>query len=380
METGNKTGILKIILRCVILAIVAVIILFVVINYQNIRFDSMFQFITGGDGGNKTEAKTLSFAPDAANTFEAYQDGMAVLNQTGLSVIGSSGEERLSQKSGYSRPAMKSAGDYLLAYDIGGTSLLCIKDAEIKNNYKFDSEILTADLNSSGWLLIVDEESGSKATASVFDDNKTERYKWYSSERYITCAALNGDSTGMAIGGLRQENARIISSVVMLRFDTIDKEEPFAVIDLQDVLILDMKYLSDGSLAVLTENSVLVIGSDGKERGRYEFDGKMLKEYTFGGDGYILLRLSKNGVGETSEVLLLNYEAKVVKTLTLNGILSLDCKGKFAGILTSDHIIVYNSNLEEQYTSTISAGSKKLLMREDGAALVLSSAEALIFR
>ncbi|NLM62528.1 MAG: hypothetical protein GX193_10695 [Clostridiales bacterium] len=62
----------------------------------------------------------------------------------------------------------------------------------------------------------------------------------------------------------------------------------------------------------------------------------------------------------------------------MSNIISMDAKEKYIGILTSDKVIVYNNNLEKEFESEIPAGSKKLLIREDGAALVLSTVEATI--
>jgi len=377
MENDKKTGLAKIILRLVILSMLAVTLLFIVKNYDRISIANLPASISKLFGGGKAEAAKISFAPDASNAFEQYQDGLAVLSSTDLVLYDASGEECLAQTTGYARPVVKSAGDYLLTYDIGGRNAHYIRNKEVIMNLKLNSAILTADINEDGWFLITSEEFGSKATATVYKPDMTEVYKWPSSERYITCTALADDHSAMAFGGLSQKEARIYSSVVMLH---LDSTEPFSVIEFSDVLILDIEYLSDGSLAVLTENSIVIIDASGVERGRYEFDNSLFKEYSFDGDGFILLRLSKNGVGEVSEVLLLNYDAKVEHTVTLSNIYSISCSGKYAGVLTSDHIIVYNSSLEEQFTSAISAGSKKLLMREDGSAIVLSSAEALIYR
>ena len=51
---------------------------------------------------------------------------------------------------------------------------------------------------------------------------------------------------------------------------------------------------------------------------------------------------------------------------------------KYIGILTSDKVMVYNNNLEKEFESEVPRG-QKLLIREDGAALVLSTVEQPYF-
>lgn len=364
-------------MKCLLLALIAALVLFLLKNYRNLRIEKLLQTIADLTGGVAEEAEVLSFAPDAGNTFDSYLEGLAVFCPTGLTIIGPTGNELQSLQYNVSHPAMKSAGDYLLTYDIGGKNVLYMQDGSVLKNEAYSSLIFTADLNSSGWHLIASEESGSKATASVFNGEMAKVYQWESRERYVSAAALSEDNERMAFGGFRQDQARIVSSVLLLRFDS---EEPYGVYDIPDVLILDMRFLSDGSLAVLTENSVLILDKDGMERGRYEYGGRQLKNYSFDGEGFLMVRLSKSGIGESSQVLLLDYNAAVLGEIALNNILSADCNGKHAGVLTTDRLIVYNSSMEEQFTSPVTAGSKRILMREDGAALVLSSTEATIYR
>lgn len=377
MDTGRKTGAAKIIIRLVILLMLALILLFVIKDYNESNAGDLPSWLSSLVGDDKETATKISFAPDANNTFLVYQDGLAVLSSTELVLYDVSGDESLSQSTGYTRPAARSAGEFLLTYDIGGKSICYIRNKAVKTNMKLNYAILTADIGKDGWFLVTSEEFGSKATVTVYNPEMTQVYKWPSSERYITCAAIADDHSGMAFGGLSQKDARIQSSVVMLH---LDSAEPYSVIEFDDELILDMDYLPDGSLAVLTESCILTVDPSGRERGRYEFDNSLFREYSFNGDGFILLRLNKNGVGETSEVLVLNYDAGLEHSVSLDNIYSISCSGKYAGVLTSDHIIVYNSSLEEQFSSSISAGSKKLLMREDGSAIVLSSSEASIYR
>ena len=45
-------------------------------------------------------------------------------------------------------------------------------------------------------------------------------------------------------------------------------------------------------MAVLTENSVIVVDSKGNRRGAFEFDGDVA-EYDFDGSDFLLLRLRK---------------------------------------------------------------------------------------
>lgn len=377
MESKEKTtGTLKIIFRIIVLLVLATALLYVITNAENIKTSKIMAIITG-KRFEREEATRFDFTPDPVNAFAIYQDGLTVLSSTGLSIIDSSGNERLLFPAKFSKPVIKTAGKYLVGYDLGGNRWLYVEDYQVVRNALSESLILTAEINERGWAVIVSEKIGSKATCTVYNDDLEIVYEWISPERYITCTELSNDCKSAAVGGLRQENAKIISTVILLH---LDSEIPYAQIDIEDVVILDLKYLSDGSVAVLTENSVIVLDRKGEERGRFEFDNSLLLDYDFDGEDFLLLRLQRSGSAEISDVYLLNFDAKDEQTVSVSNIISIDAQEKYIGILTSDTVMVYNSNLEKQFVSEISAGSKKLLIREDGAALVLSTVEATIFR
>lgn len=375
-SNGKTTGTLNTIIRITVLVILAAVLLYVVVNSENIRTSEIMAVITG-ERFEGEEATRFDFTPDSVNSFAIYQDGLAVLSSTGLSVIDGSGDERLLLPAKFSKPMAKSTGKYLLCYDLGGSRWIYIDDYKVLRNDFSESPVLNADINDKGWAVIVSEKIGSKATCTVYNDGLEIVYEWISPERYITCTELSDDCRSAAVGGLRQEDARIISTVILIR---LDSETPYAQLDIEDVVILDLEYLSDGSVAVLTENSVIVVDSKGNRRGAFEFDGELLAEYDFDGSDFLLLRLQKSGSSEISELCLLDFEAKKEQTLSFSNIISIDAQEKYIGILTSDKVMVYNNNLEKEFESEVSAGSKKLLIREDGAALVLSTVEATIFR
>jgi len=375
LEPKEKTAsTLNTIVRIIILLVLAVALLYVIVNSEDLKTSRLMAFITG-KRFDREQITDFSFAPDPANAFAMYQDGIAILSSTGLSVLDGSGDERLLVPAKYSKPVIKAEGKYLVGYDVGGTRWIYIDDYKILKNELSESTILNAEINAKGWAVIVTQRIGSKATCTVYNNALERVYEWISPERYITCTDLSDDCKSAAVGGLRQENAKIVSTVILLR---LDSETPYAQVDIEDVVILDMKYLSDGSLAVLTENSVMVIDSNGKLRGKFEFDSELLAEYDFDGADFLLLRLQKSDSAEISDVHLLDFDANREQTVSVSNIISMDAKEKYIGILTSDKVIVYNNNLEKEFESEIPAGSKKLLIREDGAALVLSTVEATI--
>lgn len=371
---SSRTG--TSVIRILVLLVLAITVLIILLNAERIRDTEFFRMLFGNDlEGEPTTS--FSYSPDSANAFAVYRGGLSVIGSTGLSVLDKTGDESLAISASLAKPVIKAAGRHLICYGVGGSRLLYVRDNKLVENILSDAPILTAEVNDEGWTLTVSEKLGSKATCLIYNDKLELVYEWISSERYINCSALSDDCKSAVIGGLQQRDASVVSAVVFIRFDS---ETPYAEIEFNNVVVLDVEFLKDGSVAVLTENSIAVFDEDGTKRGSYEFDSELLHEYDFDGDGFILLRLARSNSNEISDVYVLNYECEVEQSIAYSNIMEIDAEDNYFGILTNNMVVVYNDTLEKQFTSGISTGSKSLLVNEGGAAYVLSTVEATIYR
>ena len=153
---------------------------------------------------------------------------------------------------------------------------------------------------------------------------------------------------------------------------------PYAIVD--SMMLYLEEFLNDGSIAVLTEDSVTVFNDDGTERGSFSFESDQLLDYDIDGEDFLLLRLARGSSDEISDVHVLNHECKIEQSISYPNIMAIDAEENYFGILTSNMVVVYNSNLEKQFTTGILTGNKGLLIDEGGAAYVLSTVEATIYR
>ncbi len=360
----------------VLLSALVVTAVFLVANRDKITSDVIRNAINAVLSGGVPHAEELNFSADFTNSFALYEDGIAVLSSSGIELIDNSNIVRMSHAINMSKPVMKVSGENLIAYDVGMQNILCISGYTLKQSLTYPAEIISADINSSGWYVVLADESGSKATAAVFDSDGKEIYKWYSSERYITSAAIADDNTRMVLGGLGSTGASISATVMLMRFD---EEMPYATYDCGDTVILDMRWISSDTIAVLTEDSILMLDGSGNLRGRYDFSGSYLNEYSFESSEMIALRVADSNIGENSVLVTLDTEGELLGSLAVSDVLDISCGGEFVGVLTNDSIVVYNNILKEQSTTDAEEGSKKILIADGGNGYVLTSSAAYYF-
>ncbi|MDR1117211.1 MAG: DUF5711 family protein [Oscillospiraceae bacterium] len=363
-------------LRFIILAAVAGICLFVVMNYNDLSVSNVLSILPFGEKDTVDYVDSYKFTANPTNAYADYMGGLAVLSANGLSVINKSGAETAATAASFQRPSVKAAGSYLLAYDVGGVNMVYCDSGAIKFSRAYKNNIITCEINAMGWYLVVAEESGSKATAALYDETMEEVIKWFSPERYLTVSALSPDSARFCVGGVNQSGAKIMSKVIFMKRTS---EEPYASYECYDELILDIVFLDNENVMILKEKSVVFCDGNGNKVGEQSFENLRLSDYSTDGAGLQVVCLSDKMSGSVSRVLTLNREGGIIAEKYIDGVKAISCINGSLGILTTDTALVYNESMEDEKSFSISAGSRHIIMRENGTLMILTGDSAEIY-
>lgn len=372
----KKLDPLGIVLRVLLVLAAVLFCVLAVISWPSVRDNGFYATFFGGgeEEGEVVRAKELDFVANQKNVFAAYRDGLAVLSPSGLTVIGPDGDAVLDTSKSFGNPALAVDGDRLLAYDAGGSNMLYIEKEKLISDAPSMLGIITASINSDGWRLIIGEQSGWKAVASVLRPNGEEAYTMQSAERYLTSGDIAPDSTRIALGGVRQSNAQIISSVYI--YD-LSSDEPIAFWETTDGVPTSVRFLDDARILVICEKAAVFIDGDtGEELGRCAFGSGELASAAVG-KGYVALAITAEG--SDAWVVTLSYTGAELARRALGGVLDLSAEGEFLGVLTSDSVLVYNSYLESIADGDATAGCRRILLADDRAAYVLSANSAMLY-
>lgn len=372
----KKLDPLGIVLRALLVLAAVLFCVLAVISWPSIRDNGFYATFFGGgkEEGEVTRASELEFVANQKNVFAAYRDGLAVLSPSGLTVIGPDGEAELDISKSFGNPTLAVKGNRLLAYDAGGTNMLYIEKGKLVSDTSNSSNVITASINSDGWRLIICEQSGWKAVASVLRPNGEQAYEMQSAERYLTSGDIAPDGTRIALGGVRQSNAEIISSVYIYDLKSPD---PIAFWETTDGVPTSVRFLDDGRILAICEGTAVFLDGDtGEELGRSRFGSGKLASLAVG-KGYVVLAIASEG--NDAWVVTLSFAGDELARRALGGVLDLSASGEFLGVLTSDSVLVYNNYLESIAGGDAPAGCRRILLADDRAAYVLSSNSAMLY-
>lgn len=312
------------------------------------------------------------------NRFAVLGEKLVVLSETSLRVLDPEGGEVWSAAVKMAAPALSRGGGRAVAYDVGGYSLYVVDESgEVMSLTASEEEpFIAAALNQKGWLAVTAGKRGYKGCVSVYDQDMELAFAFNSSRRFVTDAYLTDDCGYLAAVTLGQENSVFVSNVVL--YD-VTKEDPVADYDISDGLVAAIGQ-QGGKLAAVSDTCLTYADTKGEVTGSYSYGGAYLRDYDLSGDGFAVLLLNRYQSGSVGRLVTVDAEGTELGSLDVNEeVLSISAAGRYLAVLYTDHLVVYNQDLQV-YASLRGTGyAKEVLMRTDGSVLLLSSESAGLF-
>ena len=318
-----------------------------------------------------------SFEVGRARVFADLGETVAAVGTLGVQVLDLGGNELLRDPFRLTSPAIDVSGNKAIAFDIGGTAVRVINDAEFSASFDTEAAIISASVNENGWFCVcVRDDSGYKCAATVYNNLGKEEYKVRMASGYILSSILSKDNRRLAVLSLTEGGSKIA-------FYELSKEDVDRTFLLPDRLIIDIQYLPSGDLLAVTTESLVAVDKNGGGKELHWFAGKRLGNYTVSG-GLIALHLLDYGVGYNGRLVTFDGNGSFLATISTDyEIVSMSACEDRLSVLRNDAVVMFDKELCEIRHSPApasSAGAEGILALRDGAALVTSDHTAVILR
>ena len=319
-----------------------------------------------------TVEDAFSFDAHSGNQYANVNGGLAIASVSGLNVYNADGTERTVLQSAMTTPNIQSAGDLALAYDAGGYSLLTAgKGSGAKLNVV---KAAISFAQCGGKAIIASLENAGKA---VKGESGTTVYRWLSSSQYLPTCTVSKGGTYLAVVALGQENGIFESRLVVFRTDS---EEIYSSITLGNELFYDLKFLDGDILCAVGESSCMWLKMDGTLLGRYSYGGAYLKDFDFGGNGFLTLSLNMYKAGNRCTVVTVGSDGKELGSLYFSEeILDTSSAGGYVAVLTANGMDLFDKSMERTASLDTTQGATAVLARPDGTVVLLSGGTGRVF-
>lgn len=342
---------------------------------DSLNLDAARRFLRYLNVSEESSDGQFLFDAGNSNQYADFDGGLAVASPTGIAAYEANGSEFALVQEKLSTPAIGHAGKYVMAYDVGGYALHLISAS--KGNVldvMVDRPLLDADLAEDGSVCYSSSESGYKSVLYVYNGNQALIYRWLSSSQYLPVCAVNRGAKYAAAAALGQSGGVYETTIQLLRTDA---ETPEATISFGNELIYDLTFPTADSILAVGEDHARWFSLDGTRLGSYDYSESYLKDFDFGGSGFLTLVLNMYQAGNRYRVVTVGPDGEALGTLDFEEqILDFSAAGKYVAVLTAGKLNIYDNSMHLYAHCDNDSGATNVVMRADGTAIVIGSGRA----
>ena len=358
-----------------LLAVVLVIVVLTTMEDGN-HFASLRRWLMYGDSG--TGQNYYTYTTDSGNRFALLGEDLLVVNQNAIQLLEDDGSIRYNLPVSVVEPMVSVGGGTAAVCDVGGSSLYLLDETGVRRELTLSGGLryYSARLNSAGWLAVTEEKNGYKASISVYNSSGELVFSFDSYDSYITDALVTEDCRYVAAVSLDPQES-VFSST--LRIYDLSEAQLAASCPIRDGLPMDITCTGDTLLA-LCDTRLALADLEGNLKLDYAYGSLYLHDYALGGGDFCALLLGRYQAGNICTLTTFDLAGQEIASLELSEeVLDLSAAGDYLAVLYSDSMVLYTRDLQEHARLEGTDYAGRVIMEEDGTALVLTGTAAWRF-
>lgn len=328
-------------------------------------------YMLGSGISDNAQSSSIAFDANDSNRFHLSKQGLTVLASDGLRVYDISGKENHFTPLAYRSPALSGDDKHLAVYDRGNTDFTIKSGDDILTQAQAAAPIVSINMSRNGAFSVVTAGPDCKNLVTVYNAECKEIYKLYSTDEYVSSAAVSPDGKRMVTISYTAANGEFQGK---LFFYNLKEEAPYHTISLPGVLPLSASFSDSDDIVVICEDSLLRLGANGEEHLKVPFDGGKLAFSATQSHKFSAVLLDKfSTLGCYELISSPRNETQVSRIQFSEDVFSMSSAGNYLAVQFSDRVTVYKSDLTEHNTFTIPARTSSCIVRSDGSVLLIGN-------
>lgn len=323
--------------------------------YFKDNITSMIGSITKFLGGAADE---ISYSGYADKNYAEVDGCLAIVSVRGIQVVDLTGEQTLNDTFDMVSPAVKSNGEYGIAYDIGGKTAKVFTSDKVLYSRDGDTAIISANVNDEGYAVVCAREEGYNGIVTVYNNAGQKILDWYSGEAYVMSACLSGNSEIMAALCVAESGGRVV-------FIDVASGDEIGRYECEEVLI-DMVFSGSSSADVISQSGIYTINEKGELKKTYGFEGKYLRGYCLGTSGLHAVVLSSYSIGDDCTAITVKNGKEVGMAEGISSVMKISISGSKFAVLTTSGVKIYSKYGNEKKSFEDLGEVQDILMMKNG--------------
>lgn len=372
----RRVSVTRVAQRIVILLAIAAMVLGV--YYFRGDISAWFREIQSRQRENESETVSpysrIAFEPDSDNVYALLGENLVVMNKGNFKIYDTDGAELLSLQLSYSRPALCTTNERVIAYDRGGTNLTIAGQDGLIDSLELPGAIISVEMNREGLFAVTHEDERYRAVVSVYDSRQNLVYQWQTSEYYVLRAALSPDGTSMTAIAYTQHDGNFVSRIFF--FDLSRSDDYRATADIEGTIVTNLYYISDEVVCLVGDDRTIVMDVDGNQCYEYEYGNDMIKTGA-AAEGYVVLSMLDRTSGLGAKVVLFAPDASEAYVANASDdIRKMAACGDYIAVLYTQGVQLLNSTLEPLSDEVSLSQVRDILVNEEGKVLLIYASDA----
>lgn len=291
--------------------LLAVMVIFIIVMFsvnrdeitvENLRY--FLRYIDTRQAEKSATTDTIIYGDtESIVRFGIYRNGLVVVGNDRVQIFDLTGEEILDINQSNAAPQLLTSDEYMLIYNIGGTTFQLYNSLAKKYEESYSYPIGCAALGNTGAFLITTRSMEYRSVVNVYNRDFEQIYRWYSPDKHVMDAAFRDGDKEFMIAALGTQNNGICYAEIILC--ETDREEKRAQFRIEDEIIYRARYTDDGGIILIGGKAVYV----------YDRDLELVSTVSYGGYTPVMLgsdgdltyfTLNKNIVGSNYTVTVLD--------------------------------------------------------------------------
>ena len=360
----------------VVLGAVAVVVFRDRLSLDNLKRWIHYRSLVLNDSG---QADSFLYDGSLEDTFAVLDEDLLVCSTTSISLYSGSGTQYVDLTVSMENPVVTTNGSLAAVYDAGGSSLYVLGQREVIWSTTNLSSILSAHLNQNGQLTVVSQSSGYKGSVTVYSSNYEKLMSVNLSTAYVMDAALSDDGKTLSILNVGQKDGVFTSSLALYTMNTGDSGDfqPNLTCDLGSSVVLETRHTLSQVWSI--SDRELSINDHQGNTTSVDWNDMHLKRYSLAGTDYAVALLAKYRAGSQGQLWVISDDGTYESLEIDQQVLSLSAAGRYIAVLTGNQLNIYTRDLKPYATLDSTQGARKVLLMEDGSAILISAHSASFY-
>lgn len=276
----------RMILRLIIVVAVCALAVVVWLNWNVLAPNKVLAWLQDLVGGG-TGSYPMDLSGTGAHRIVQNDRYTVVLTDSHILYLNSSGAEVARYHCGYSDPLLRTEGKYVLAAEQSGRRLLLTTRNKTVLSWEAERDIRTVSLNEKGQVAVLTTGPQGYAFRIQVYDHEGEVLYTRDSNRTVTDVALSPDGTTLSVTGVEAVDGTLNTRIEIYAVASSDPD-PRCAYTATDMLLSRTAYVSEGVLAAVSEQGVVLMNTENGKTQAYLPEGMRVLGYAVSGDSVAL--------------------------------------------------------------------------------------------